>query len=246
MSAGGSPLPSVQGTSQACWWRLRVGEVRREGDPELEGDLALKLVPDLPGEVLLIPLVSTAGVTLGSAIWRKPGLVEAIRGLPGIGEVRLSSIGGTVGPGGASWLSLLFVAHLPDPFPRPLDQLMAAFLTFLDRKLGLWDVSLERGRVEGAWCPGFSDVAVSGRKLAGLGFKLTRETALVRAILGVRPPSSAELQALDTAHRTFGPGVHGERLCWLSQVLQLPDLDHEGALRLLVGGPPVQPEKIFS
>ncbi|MHB1526291.1 MAG: hypothetical protein ACYDEA_05375 [Candidatus Dormibacteria bacterium] len=244
MSSSAAPMPGVQEAGHACSWRLRVGAVRREGDPELEGGLALKLVPDLPGEVLLIPLTSAAGVTLGSAIWRKPGLVEAIRGLPGLGEVRLSSIGGTVGPGGASWLSLLFVAHLPDPFPRPLDQLLAAFLAFLDGKLKPWALILEKGRVEGAWCPGFSDVAVSGRKLAGLGFKLTRETALVRAILGVRPPSSVELETLDAAHRTFGPGVQGERLCWLSQLLELPDLDHDGALQLLVGRPPVQPEKI--
>ena len=246
MSAGDPALTTPPDSSPTCSWKLRATEIRREADPELQSDLVRQLVPDLPGDVLLIPMASAAGVTLGSAVWRKPGLVEAIRNLPGIGEVRLSPIGGTVGPGGDSWLSLLFVAHPPEPFPRPLDQLMAAFMAFLDRGLMPWGVTLEKGRVDGAWCPGFSDVSVGGRKLAGLGFKLTRDAALVRAIVGVRAPSSAELEVLDAAHRTFGPGIRVERLCWLSQILELPDLDLAGALRLLVGRRPALPEKISS
>ncbi|HUY53668.1 MAG TPA: hypothetical protein VMV23_00725 [Candidatus Nanopelagicaceae bacterium] len=217
---------------------------RSEADPELEDERVFQLVPDLPGQVLLCPLMNAPGVTLGSAIWRRPHLESAIRALEGIGEVRLSPIGGTVGPGGASWLSLLFVAHLPDPFPRPLDQLMAGFMAFLGQRLGPWEVPLERGRVAGAWCPGFSDVSVGGRKLAGLGFKLRREAALIRAIIGVGPPSSTELAALDAAHRTFGDGVAAERLSWLGQILGMPGLDREGALRLLVGPEAARPGKI--
>jgi len=194
----------------------------------------------------VLPLRTAPGVTLGSAIWRKPQLLAAIRGVVGIGEVRLSPIGGTIGPGGASWLSLLFVARLPDPFPQPLDQLLAGFITFLGNRLAPWNVPLGKGRVEGAWCPGFSDITVEGRKLAGLGFKLTREAALVRAIIGVRAPAAAEIVALDAAHRTLGGGVALDRLTWLGRVLELPDLDSAAALRLLVGPRAARPEKISS
>ncbi len=218
--------------------------MRSEGDPELQADRLLELVPDVPGQVLLCPLLNAPGVTLGSAIWRRPHLESAIRALAGIGEVRLSPIGGTVGPGGDSWLSLLFVAHLPEQFPGPLDQLMAGFMAFLGQRLAPWEVALERGRVAGAWCPGFSDVSVGGRKLAGLGFKLTREAALIRAIIGVRPPGPTELATLDAAHRTFGEGVAPERLGWLCQILGMPELDREGALRLLVDPGAAPPGRI--
>ena len=39
--------------------------------------------------------------------------------------------------------------------------------------LGGFGVHAATGRVEGGWCPGFSDVAVDGRKLIGLGYKVT-------------------------------------------------------------------------
>jgi hypothetical protein len=197
-------------------------------------------------EMLVAPITSPRGVTLGSALTRKPGLVEAIRLVPGIGEVRLSPIGGTVGPSGESWLGLAFMARLPNPCPRPLDQLMAGVTGFLRGWLGPRAAALEQGRVDGAWCPGFSDLAVDGRKLVGLGFKLTRDTAVVRAIIGVRRPGPDELLALDACHRVFGPGLDPGRLGWLADVIELPELDQAGAVRMLLGPQLPRPEKIWA
>jgi len=197
-------------------------------------------------EMLVVPITGPRGVTVGSALIRKPGLVEAIRLVPGIGEVRLSPIGGTVGPSGESWLGLAFMARLPDPCPRPLDLLMAGVTGFVRGWLGAGAAGLKQGRIDGAWCPGFSDLSVDGRKLVGLGFKLTRDTAVVRAIIGVRTPGPGELLALDACHRLFGPGLDPGRLGWMADVIEVPELDQAGAVRLLLDPQLPQPEKILA
>jgi hypothetical protein len=184
-------------------------------------------------EMLVVPITGPRGVTVGSALIRKPGLVEAIRLVPGIGEVRLSPIGGTVGPSGESWLGLAFMARLPDPCPRPLDLLMAGVTGFVRGWLGAGAAGLKQGRIDGAWCPGFSDLSVDGRKLVGLGFKLTRDTAVVRAIIGVRTPGPGE---------RLDPG----RLGWMADVIEVPELDQAGAVRLLLDPQLPQPEKILA
>lgn len=224
----------------ATGWEITVLP-RQEDEPGPGSDFVF---PDGTMEMLVIPITSPRGVTVGSALTRRPNLVEAIRQVPGIGEVRLSPIGGTVGPGGENWLGLTFLARLPNPCPRPLDQLMVGIAEFLRGRFGPVGSGLKQGRIEGAWCPGFSDMSVAGRKLVGLGFKLTRDTAVVRAIIGVRMPDQDELRALDACHLVFGPGLDQRRLCWLADILGRPELNQAAALRLIRHPRIPRPEKI--
>ncbi len=215
--------------------RTRFVEPRSEDDPSLGEEGALLLAPQHQGDTVAIPVTSSRGVTLGSSIWRKPGLEDAIRGVPCVGQVRLSPIGGTVGPVGPCWLGVLLVTRLPTPSARPLDLMLKVAQGLLQRGIARFGARVESGRVEGAWCPGFSDLSVEGRKLAGVGFKLTREVGLARLIIGVRRPGEGELAALDGCHRALGLEVREERLSWLNEVIGRSSLDWGAALMLIAG-----------
>ncbi len=208
------------------------------GDAEegrLQGDLPPALEP-VPGEVRLLLLRGRRGVTLGSALTRRPEVVERIRRVPDLGEVRLSRVGGTVGPEGENWLGLVGAAGLADPVPRPLDTLTQSIRIFLERRLRPFGVQLDAGKVEGAWCPGFSDLSVEGRKLVGLGYRLTPKLALIRGVVAVRAPGSEELEALHRCHLAFGPGIAASVMTALSHLDGLGSLDQAGAIQLLGGG----------
>ncbi|MGA7172677.1 MAG: hypothetical protein WCB86_01050 [Candidatus Dormiibacterota bacterium] len=221
-------------TRSADPWPVTVVGVTDEDDPRLNSDPRGGLSA-LAGEITLQFLRTSRGVTLGSTLTRRPELVAQIRGIEGIGAVRTSPIGGTVGPGGEHWLSFLAVARLPDPCPRPLDRLTSALRTFIQDQLSSSRVRLQQGRVEGAWCPGFSDMAVDGRKLAGLGLRLTAGWGLVRGVIAVSPPDREELQCLDACHLVFGPGVDPSHLTSLAELPGLAGTDRSAALRLLGG-----------
>lgn len=198
---------------------MELAPIAQESEDRLQEDLPFELVPESPRRMLATPLSSPKGVTLGPSLRRHPGVVAAIRAIPGIGEVRLSRIGGTVGPGGPDWLSVLYAARLPEASSRPLDQLLDVVQAWWERRLG----ALDRGRVDGAWCPGFSDLSVGGRKLIGVGFKLRGDRALVRTVVGVRRPSDYDLARLDACHRAFGPGIDSDSMCWLTELLDVSD-----------------------
>ncbi|MGH7643818.1 MAG: hypothetical protein ACRENX_12555 [Candidatus Dormibacteria bacterium] len=223
-------------------WPVTVLGVSDDGDPHQDADPKAGLTT-LPGEISLELLRTAPGVTLGSAIARRPQLVERIRQIPGIGVVRTSSSGGTVGPGGENWLGFMAVGKLPDPCPRPLDQLTRALRRYLEDRLRPYGVRLDLGRVDGAWCPGFSDLAINGRKLAGLGLRLTGGFGLVRGVVAVRPPDREELERLNSCHLVFGPGLDYSRLTTLAEIPGLGQVDREGAIRLL-GAPPQPPAKM--
>ncbi len=212
-------------------WAVEQATSRSEDDPLLSPARIFDLVPAAPRCALVLPLLSRPGVTLGPSLARRPQVVAAISAIPGIGEVRLSPIGGTVGPGGPGWLSLLFAVHLPPEVPRPLDQVLDLVGSWLHDRLG--GIDLQRGRVGGAWCPGFSDLAVGGRKLVGVGFKLRRDEALARAVICVRAPTGQELEALNSCHLAFGEGVAAHSLTSLAEALGHPGLTREAAMELL-------------
>ncbi|HUY10071.1 MAG TPA: hypothetical protein VMW80_11630 [Candidatus Dormibacteraeota bacterium] len=215
-------------------WPVTVVGVTDEDDPRLASDPRGGLTA-MPSEITLQLLRTSRGVTLGSALARRPELVAQIRRIEGIGVVRTSPIGGTVGPGGDHWLGFLAVARLPDPCPRPLDRLTSALRTFLEDRLSSSRVHLEQGRVEGAWCPGFSDLAIDGRKLAGLGLRLTAGWGLVRGVVAVSAPDREELKCLDACHLVFGPGLDHSRLTSLAELPGLAGTDRAAAIRLLGG-----------
>ncbi len=173
---------------------------------------------------------------MGPSLARRPEVVAAISAVPGVGEVRLSPIGGTVGPGGPGWLSILFAVHLSPGLPRPLDQVLDLVSSWLRQRLD--GIDLQRGRVPGAWCPGFSDLALAGRKLVGVGFKLRREEALARAVICVQAPTAEELAVLNSCHLAFGEGVTASSLTSLAEALRRPGLTREVSLQLLGIPPP--------
>ncbi|MGC2295512.1 MAG: hypothetical protein WA695_02320 [Candidatus Dormiibacterota bacterium] len=222
-------------------WPVEVVGVGDEDDPQLESDPRVGLTAD-PGEISVRLLRSRAGVTLGSTLTRQPDVVDRIRQIPGIGSIRTSRIAGTVGPGGEHWLGFLAAARLPRPVPRPMDALNQSLRAFLERRLEPYGVRLEMGRVNGAWCPGFSDIALSGRKLAGLGLRLAGGWGLVRGVVAVSPPGPEEFQRLDQCHRTFGPGLDYATFTSLSEIPGLSGIDQEAAVQLLgaVAGAPAK------
>jgi hypothetical protein len=222
----------TQPASAPAPWPVTVVGTADEDDPTLLADPRAGLEAE-PGEISLLLLRSSQGVTLGSTLVRRPELVARIRSIPGIGTVRTSKIGGTVGPGGEHWLGLLAVGRLPDPCPRPLDRLTDSLRAFLEHRLGGGSVRLEKGRVEGSWCPGFSDLSLGGRKLAGLGLRLTGGWGLVRGVVAVSPPDPEEFHRLDLCHRLFGSGLDPTTLISLAEIEGLAGTDREKAIRLL-------------
>ncbi|MDA8393723.1 MAG: hypothetical protein M0T72_00545 [Candidatus Dormibacteraeota bacterium] len=224
-------------SSKVPGWIVDQVGPRSEDDPLLTSGRIFDLVPPEPGRAMLLPLLGRPGVTLGPSLARRSQVVAAISAIPGIGEVRLSPIGGTVGPGGPGWLSLLFAVRLPPGLPRPLDEVLDLVSSWLGDRLG--GIDLQRGRVAGAWCPGFSDLGVTGRKLVGVGFKLRRDEALARAVICVRAPTDEELEALHRCHLTFGEGVAAPSLTCLADVLGRPGMTREAAMELLgIPAPP--------
>jgi hypothetical protein len=223
-------------------WPVQVVGLAHEEDPVVQAQPRAGLTA-AAGEISLLLLVSRPGVTLGSSLTRKPELVAQIRRIREIGEVRTSPIAGTVGPGGENWLGFLAVARMPQPCPRPLDRLTHSLRAFLEERLRPSRVRLSQGQVDGAWCPGFRDLSVEGRKLAGLGLRLTGGWGLVRGVVAVCPPGPEELAALNACHLVFGSGVNGARLISISELPGLSGTDRDAAARLL-GGPDLAPAKM--
>jgi hypothetical protein len=218
-------------TREPAPWPVQVTGTADEDEPHLLADPRGGLEAE-PGEITVLLLRSTQGVTLGSSLVRRPELVDEIRRIDGIGEVRTSSLGGTVGPGGEHWLGFLAVARLPDPCPRPLDRLTDSLRAFLEDRLRPFAVHLDQGRVDGAWCPGFSDLAVDSRKLAGLGMRLAGGWGLVRGVVAVSPPDPDELRCLDLCHRVFGEGIDRDRIISLAEIEGMAGIDRRAAIRL--------------
>jgi hypothetical protein len=213
-----------------------------EDDAQLESDPKAGLTAE-PGQISLRLLRGQPGVTLGSTLSRKPGVVDRIRKIAGIGTVRLSPIAGTVGPSGEHWLGFLAVGRLPEPTAKPLDALNQSLLAFLEHRLEPYGVRLQLGKIDGAWCPGFSDIGLGGRKLAGLGLRITKGWGLVRGVVAVSPPQAEELQWLDECHRAFGPGVDPATFTSLAEIPGLDGIDQQMATELL-GGVAEAPEKM--
>src|SRR5450631_2585728 len=131
-------------------------------------------------------------VAVGAGLARNSTLVEKVRRLPGVPAVVTSPAGGTFIVGGEAWLGLCAVGSPRAGQPMPLDWMLHSLRRWFDTALARFSVQVTVGRVDGAWCPGFSDLAVRGRKLAGLGFRVTRERVVMRGVLAVRPMSDAD------------------------------------------------------
>ena len=114
--------------------------------------------------------------------------------------------------------------------PLPLDWMVRSLHRWFNAALAPLGVKTKVGRVEGAWCPGFSDIATHGRKLAGLGFRVTRDWVVMRGVMAVQPMSAADLDVLVHCHRLINVEVRGEAAISLSEASALPALDVTGAI----------------
>jgi hypothetical protein len=154
-----------------------------------------------PGSVRIQLRSTLRRVVIGAGLARRPEMVASARALPEAPAVVTSPAGGTFIVGGPGWLGLAAVGVPHEGQPMPLDWMCAALMGWLGERLGAAGVEVRMGRVDGAWCPGFSDVAAGGRKLAGMGFRVTRGWVVMRGVLAVRPVDDADWTLLAACHR---------------------------------------------
>src|SRR5207302_4592360 len=89
------------------------------------------------------------------------------------------------------------------------------------------------GRIEGAWCPGFSDVGVGGRKLAGLGFRVTRDWVLMRGVMAVSPVDAADWELLAACHRLIDVDIRPQAATSLVETTGDPSWTVDSAIEHL-------------
>jgi hypothetical protein len=173
-----------------------IAERGLDDPPEIPWHLAGQ-----PGSVRIQLRSTLRRVIMGAGLARRPELVAATRALPDAPTVVTSPVGGTFIVGGPGWLGLAAVGVPHEGQPMPLDWMTDALHRWLVERLAGVAETPTLGRVEGAWCPGFSDIAVGGRKLAGLGFRVTRGWVVMRGVLAVRAIDDADWALLAACHR---------------------------------------------
>ena len=214
---------------------VRVVEVTAERDAGDPPEIPWHLAPP-PGQVAMQLRTTLRRVMMGAGLARRHELVEAVRNLPGLPGLATSPAGGTFVVGGPNWLGLCAIGTLPDRSHPALDWMMDAvrhwFAAAL-QPLGVDDV--HTGRVENAWCPGFSDVAVGARKLAGLGFRVTRGMVVMRGVLPAGPISAADLELLRATHALIDLRIEEAALTSLAEATGDPGWTVERAITHLRG-----------
>lgn len=208
---------------------VSVAEVTAEHVVDDPPEIPWHLTPPV-GEIALQLRSTVRRVAIGAGLARDSELVNAVRALPGVAAVVTSPAGGTFIVGGEAWLGLCAIGTPPPGQPMPLDWMLHSLRRWFERALEPMSVTATVGRVEGAWCPGFSDIAVEGRKLAGLGFRVTREWVVMRGVLAVRPMSDDDFDVLVRCHRLIGVDVRREVAISLSEAAASPDLDVAGTI----------------
>jgi hypothetical protein len=146
-------------------------------------------------------------VAVGAGLARKLDLLAAVRALPGLPGLATSPAGGTFVIGGPGWMGLCAVGVPPPERGMPLDWMNDSLGAWFRTALAGFGVSAGTGRVEGGWCPGFSDVAVDGRKLIGLGYRVTRDWVVMRGMMAVAPIAKDDMDLLIACHRLIGVEV---------------------------------------
>jgi len=195
---------------------VRVVEVTAECDVGGPPEIPWHIAPE-PGRLAMQLRTTVRRVMIGAGLARRPELVEAVRNAPGVPAVMASPAGGTFVVGGRGWLGLCAVGTLPDRRHPPLDWVMDALRHWFDAALQPLGVTIHTGRVDGAWCPGFSDVAVGPRKLAGLGFRVTRGMVVMRGVMPVAPVSAEDLDILRTVHELIDLRIEAGTLTSLAE-----------------------------
>jgi hypothetical protein len=203
---------------------VRVAEISAERDVDDPPEIPWHIKP-AAGDIAMQLRTTVRRVAVGAGLARNRDLMEFVRQLEGVPAVVTSPAGGTFIVGGDAWLGLCAIGVPRPGQPMPLDWMMRSLYGWFESALASMGVTIAVGRVEGAWCPGFSDIATQGRKLAGLGFRVTRDWVVMRGVIAVQPMSKADLDVLVQCHRLINVEVHGEMGISLSEAAGLPRLD---------------------
>ena len=203
---------------------VSVAEVTAERLVDDPPEIPWHIAPPV-GQIAMQLRSTVRRVAIGAGLARNTELVDAVRNLPGVPTVVTSPAGGTFIVGGAAWLGLCAIGSPPPGQPMPLDWMLHSLHRWFERALAPWGVVSTVERVEGAWCPGFSDIAVGGRKLAGLGFRVTRERVVMRGVLAVRPLTDDDFDVLVRTHRLIGVELRKDAAISLSEAAGRPGLD---------------------
>ncbi len=163
-------------------------------------------------------------VAVGAGLARRPELLDAVRALPGLPGLATSPAGGTFVIGGPGWLGLCAVGVPPPERAMPLDWINTELVAWFGAALARFGVEAGSGRVEGGWCPGFSDVSVAGRKLIGLGYRVTREWVVMRGMMAVAPITEEDMELLVACHRLIDVEVTPAANTSLAEASGLPGL----------------------
>jgi hypothetical protein len=205
--------------------RLRVGVA------EVTAERFIADPPELPlhlagaaGSIAVQLRTTLRRVAVGAGLARKPDLLAAVRALPGLPGLVTSPAGGTFIVGGPGWLGLCAVG-VPPPGRMPLDWISDGLAAWFRAALTAYGVTARTGRVEGGWCPGFSDISAQGRKLIGLGFRVTRDWVVMRGVMPVAPISDPDMDLLIACHRLIGVEVRPEANISLAEATGTPALE---------------------
>jgi hypothetical protein len=202
----GAVRPSGGDAAGAHRALVRVAEIAEERRPHDPPEIPHHQAGD-PGTVGLQLRTTLRRVAMSGGLARREDLVSAVRALPGLPGLTTSPVGGTFMVGGPGWLGLCAVGVPPRGRGMPLDWMSAALGAWFRLALGGFGLAPTTGRVEGGWCPGFSDIAVGGRKLVGLGYRVTRDWVVMRGAMPVRPIADADMTLLVACHRLIGVEV---------------------------------------
>jgi hypothetical protein len=179
---------------------VRVAEVAAESGIDDLPELPLHLAGE-PGTVAVQLRTTVRRVAVGAGLARKASIVAAVRALPGLPGLTTSPAGGTFVIGGPGWMGLCAVGVPPLERGMPLDWMNDSLSAWFRAALAGFGLHAATGRVAGGWCPGFSDVGVGGRKLIGLGYRVTRDWVVMRGMMAVAPIAEDDMDLLVACHR---------------------------------------------
>lgn len=208
---------------------VTVVETTSEDALDAPPEIPWRLRPD-PGAIAVQLRSTLRRVSMGAGLARREDLLARTRAIGGLPPLVISPAGGTFVIGGTAWMGICAIGV---PYPgqsTPLDWMMASLLQWFAAALHPLGLGCSIGRVAGAWCPGFSDVAVGGRKLAGLGFRVTRDWVVMRGMLAVGRLDGADLAVLQAVHRLIGIEVVRDAVTSLTELTGDASWTVEGAM----------------
>lgn len=194
----------------------RVVELTAETGSHDPPEIPLHLMPPV-GSVAIQLRSTVPRVCVGAGLARHPELLDRM-GETAAMAVAPSPAGGTVVVTGPGVLGFCAIAVPPQQAAFSLDWTLGKVARWFRAALATYEVEdVSVGKVEGAWCPGFSDIAVGGKKLVGLGFRVTKDWVVVRGVLPVIAYTEVELNALIKCHQLIGVEVRPEKFVALEQ-----------------------------